>query len=286
MKPCVIMRSHNDMPIIVETLAQLAKQNMDFELLVLDNESTDGTRQELEKQADTIINIPAGTYVPGKVLNRGMEASSGELVVFLNSDCAPQDERWLESLLTGFDNDNVAAVFSCQIPRPDCQLLFAKDTYDTYGDGSRQKYWKHCFSMASSAIRRSVWEQMKFNENIQYSEDIEWTWHVRLKGHDIRYVPDSIVMHWHNYTLKQFHKRHYGEGRADAVIFDWSDWEKNWLRYSVFPYGLQVLRDMKYALTQGAIIPALHSPFIRMAQMLGRRKGFVQGLSEREEKGR
>jgi rhamnosyltransferase len=280
MQPYVIMRSHNDMPIIAETLAELQRQTQPFTLLALDNASSDGTLEAIGRYTDRIITVPAGRYVPGPVLNMGMAASTGELVVFLNSDCTPRDPYWLQNLLAGFDDNRIAAVFGRQVPRPDCHALMAKDTEDTYGDGSRQKSWRHCFSMAASAIRRSVWEQMKFNEHIRYSEDIEWTWRARQQGYLIRYVPDAVVMHSHNYTLKQFYRRHRGEGKADAAIFAWSPWERSLLRYSLLPFCHQLFSDVKYGLTTRSFGGALASPLFRMAQLLGRRKGFQAGLKE------
>ncbi len=268
------MRSYNDMPLIADTLAMVSRQTIPFDLISLDNESTDGTIREIEKYADRIVNVPKGTYVPGRVLNQGMEISHGEFVVFLNSDCTPQNKWWLKNLLAGFTDDNVAAVFGRQIPRPDCHPIFAKDTEDTFGDGSRQKYWRHCFSMASSAIRRSVWEKMKFDEEVRYSEDIDWTWRARQNGYEIRYAADSIVMHSHNYTLGQFYKRHYGEGRAEAVIFDWSPWEQSFVRYSLLPYIRQIINDEKYCLSSFSLGACLYSPVLRFAQLLGRRAGF------------
>ncbi len=286
MKSWIIMRSNNDMPYIAETLAMVVKQNVSYELIVFDNDSTDGTRQEVEKYTDRVINVPAGTYVPGKVLNRAVNMTEGEYIVFLNSDCTPQHNQWLENLLKGFTSDKIAAVFGRQVPRPDCQTMHAKDTEETYGDGGRQKYWKHCFSMASSAIRRSVWEEMQFNENIQYSEDIEWTWQARKRGYEIKYVPDSVAVHSHNYNIKQFYRRHYGEGRAEAVFFDWSGWEAAWFRYSLMSYSHQVLNDWKYSLKNKTFSLAWQSPFFRFSQMLGRRAGFLVGLKEKEAKKR
>lgn len=282
MNPCIIMRSHNDLPIISETLERLHSQSHPFELICLDNESTDGTVGELGKYTNRVFNIPKGTYIPGRVLNMGMELSHGPHVVFLNSDCTPQNTEWLTNLLSGFGaGQEVAAVFGRQIPRPNCNPLFAKDTEDTYGDGSRQKYWKHCFSMASSAISRSVWELFRFDEDLKYSEDIDWTWKAVQKGYKIKYVSDSVVMHSHNYTLKQLYRRHYGEGMAEANIFEWTRWERSFLRYSLAPYARQILGDWKYCIRSGFLLSALSSPITRLSQMIGRRQGFRQGLTEK-----
>ena len=280
----VVMRAHNDMPLVAETLRRLQTQDRAFRLVAFDNASTDGTLEEIRKYTDCVRHVPAGRYVPGRVLNQGMAATTGEFVVFLNSDCTPQNDSMLSALLAGFTGDKVAAVFGRQMPRPNCRALMAKDTDDTYGDGARRRFWRHCFSMALSAIRRSVWETMPFQEDLQYSEDIDWTWRARQRGYEIRYVPGAMVMHSHNYTLRQFYKRHYGEGRAEAHIFEWSPWERSLLRYSLMPYLRQVLSDWKYCAVTLQVEEALYSPVLRLAQLAGRRRGFSSAW--REMKGR
>ncbi len=286
MSVALVMRTHNDMPLVATTLRRLHeyRARFPFDFLVMDNASADGTVDEIRKYTQNIITVPEGTYIPGRVLNEAMKATKGELVVFLNSDCIPQHPEWIEKLLEGFTHPTVAAVFGRQIPQTNCQPIFAKDTEDTFGDGARQKYWRHCFSMASSAIRRSVWEKMGFSEILRYSEDIDWTWRVRQAGYEIRYVPDSVIMHSHNYTLKQWHKRQFGEGKADALIFDWDSWQASFLRYSLLPYGQQVLSDWKYSLRTGRLVDVLYAPVLRMAQLLGRRKGLLEGLKDKKTK--
>jgi rhamnosyltransferase len=274
----IVVRAYNDQALIGDTLRGIRNQAAPARILVMDNESTDGTTAICKELADEVLNVPAGTYVPGKVLNRAMTATKSEFVVFLNSDCTPADDNWLNPLIAGFNAEHVAAVFSRQRPRPDCLPLFAKDTEDTFGDGGRQEKWKHCFSMASSAVRRSAWEILPFSENIQYSEDIDWTWRIRQRGFQINYCPDSCVYHSHNYTLKQWRRRQYGEGKADAQIFEWEDWEKSWLRYSAMPFVRQVLSDWAHAAKVKSPSAFVHSPFLRFAQMTGRRRGFCDGL--------
>ena len=281
----IVMRAHNDMPIIRETLEMVARQDTPFTLYAFDNASTDGTRELLLEYTDKIFDVPAGSYIPGEVLNRAMMTVDPDApyVVFLNSDCTPLNERWLRELVAGFVDDTIGAVFGRQLPRPGCTPLLAKDTEDTFGDGSRQRYWRHCFSMASSAIRRRCWEESPFDPAIQYSEDIDWTWRLRQRGSLIQYVKDSQVYHSHNYTLKQFRKRHYGEGKAEASIFTWSPWDQNLLRYSLLPYLRQVASDISYALRQRQFASILHSPLLRGAQMVGRRKGFRDGIRALQE---
>jgi rhamnosyltransferase len=278
----IVMRARNDMPLIGETLNMVSRQTIPYTLIAFDNDSDDGTTELLRKYTEHIHRVPAGTYIPGAVLNRAMEAADPEapFVVFLNSDCTPADENWLEQLISGFAAPDIAAVFGRQLPRPDALPLFAKDTEDTFGDGSRQKYWRHCFSMASSAVRRSCWETMPFRSDLKYSEDIDWTWRAREAGWKIQYVQESRVYHSHNYTLSQFASRQRGEGTADAQIFTWSSWDRSFLRYSLLPLLRQIKSDWGYALRTRSLQALLHSPALRFSQMTGRRRGFIEGLRE------
>src|ERR1051326_1298702 len=95
---CVVMRAHNDMPLVAETLRGLAMQRRPFTLVAFDNASTDGTLEEIRKYTGRIHHVPAGAYVPGRVLNQAMAATEGEFVVFLNSDCTPQNDSMLDAL--------------------------------------------------------------------------------------------------------------------------------------------------------------------------------------------
>lgn len=278
----VVMRCHNDMPLLADTLDMLARQDHPHRLLVCDNASTDGSRERAQHQAERMLHVPAGQYVPGRVLNQAMAQSQGEYVVFLNSDCTPVDASWLTRLLEGFTDETVAGVFGRQIPRPDCHGLFAKDTEDAYGDGSQQARWRHCFSMAASAIRRSVWEKIAFDETLRYSEDVDWTWRARLLGHRIRYVPQAVVMHSHNYRLRQYYRRQFGEAQAEAHIFEWSPWQRSFLRYAVLPYGRRVCSDLLHCASHGDLAGALLSPWLRLVGFAGRWRGLQEGLRVKE----
>lgn len=283
-RPWVVMRSHNDMPLLTDTLAALAQQTLPFRLAVFDNASNDGTRERVQACADLLVDVPAGQYVPGVVLNQAMRATDGEVVIFLNADCTPRHPECLAALLQSISQDaGIAAVFGRQHPRPDCRALFVKDTEATYGDGARQAAWRHCFSMACSCIRRACWEASPFRDDLQYSEDIDWTWRMRQHGYAIRYAPDARVLHSHNYTLQQYYRRHFGEGAAEARIFPWTAWEQSLVRYSLLPYARQVLSDWRYCLARGLVGTAAYSPLLRGAQMLGRRAGFRSGCRPGQE---
>ena len=275
----VILRARNDLPRISATLYALARQTRPYELIAFDNASTDGTREALVEAGATVHDVAEGSYIPGQVLNRAMEASTGDIVVFLNSDCTPCHPEWLETLVSVLEADaSLAGVFGRQVPRPDCTPLYAADTERAFGDGSAHSRFGHFFSMASSAIRRSAWDALPFSETLRYSEDIDWSWRARQAGHEIGYVPKSVVEHSHNYTLGEWYRRQRGEGAAEAVIFLMTPWERSLVRYSLLPWCRAITRDIRTAWRRRSPGALWQSPWLRLAGTLGRRAGLREGL--------
>jgi rhamnosyltransferase len=209
----IIMRSCNDSDVIRGTLDMVRAQSYtNYELWNFDSTSTDGTLgiiREYNAPERILLNDPA-SYNPGRVLNSAVAATSGEILVFLNSDATPQSTDWLARLIAPLQDPGTGACFGRQSPRPDCRSLFVKDTERAFGNGRTAAGWLHFFSMANSAVRRELLEQHPFETDIQYSEDIEWSWRMRNLGHRIVYVSDADAMHSHNYTLRQSYRRHFG----------------------------------------------------------------------------
>jgi rhamnosyltransferase len=246
-KVSIIMRVYNEMPYIKYALRMLEQQSFqDYELIIVDSASTDGSYELAQKaNPDIIYQIKAGTYVPGRVLNDAISKASGQIIVFNNSDCIPQNKYWLENLIRPFEQDkDTVATFANQVARPDANPLVRKDYERAFGDGSISAKWKHFFSLASSAVTKEIISQYPFNPTIQYSEDIEWSWRMKQMGKKITYVADAIVEHSHNYTWKGLIKRYTGEGKAEKEIY--KETRGNFLFAVVISAKLEILRDIIY----------------------------------------
>jgi glycosyltransferase involved in cell wall biosynthesis len=88
-KVSIIMPTWNRAALIMETIASIRDQTYNnWELIIVDDGSEDGTGAILEKLQDPKITfIPAGRIgIGGKIKNIGLQKASGELIAFIDSD--------------------------------------------------------------------------------------------------------------------------------------------------------------------------------------------------------
>ena len=219
----VLVRARNDESLVGKTLAGIFSQwPSPFEVIVCDDASTDRTREEAAKFPVRFVGRPAGEYRPGRTLNMLVREAKGDIVVFNNSDAVPCDPHWLEGLVRPLLSRKSAFSFANQMPRQDATMLVRKDSERAFGDGRVQATWKFFFSLASSATWRQNLLDVPFDEEIRYSEDVEWTWRNSRRRDDpvkVVYCPGARVEHSHNYTIRELAKRFRGEGAADSTIF-------------------------------------------------------------------
>ena len=182
MRTTVVMRTGNEMPLIERVLFQINQQTAWIHLVAFDLGSTDGTRKLLEQNAEDVIDVREPRVPMGTLLNEGMRRAKSEVVVFLDADCAPTDELWLERLLMPFSDPKVAAAYGRLLRRP--------------GTPANQWVRRNCFSISNGAVRRSVWEEIAFDEATLTTDEVAWSSRVQKAGHSVRYSPAAAVYQW------------------------------------------------------------------------------------------
>jgi len=218
-KVSVIMRCKNSDWVIAEALAGLHSQTFkDFELIVVDSGSSDTTLEIVSQYPCRLIQIEPTQYYPGAVLNMAIKEAKADLIVFQNSDGVPLCQHTLQRLVAAFDSAEIDAALTRQLPRPEAETWVRKDYELSFPDAAETPPWIR-LSLPMAAMRKSAWEKHKFYTQAWASEDTEWgEWAVQ-NGLKIKYVKDAIIMHSHNYTLKQIFGRKFVEGEADAFIY-------------------------------------------------------------------
>src|SRR5262249_25332397 len=155
--------------------------------------------------------------------------------------------------------------------------VYASDYERCFGPQCESAQWEHFFSMVSSGVRKDVWSIRGFNDQFQYSEDDEFTRWCRSRGYEIQYVPESVVMHSHNYTPVQAYKRSFGEGRALAGVWTGSPRQFNWPRTVLLGWLNDSRRDLLFCARTGRWKEWPHAAQIRWHQRRAKLAGFREG---------
>ena len=268
----VLMRSHNDIAYIRQTVDMLLQQQVDdaVEIISCDDHSTDGTAEYLASVPQIRCMIPPeGKYVPGKTLNYMIRQANGEYIIFNNGDAIPQHTEYLQNLVAPLKDKSVDCVFANQIARKDAYAIIRKDYERAFGDGSISRTWGRFFSLGSSGFRKEDVLAKPFNEQFQYSEDSEW---VHRNQANIVYVPDAIVEHSHNYTLAEVRKRFFNEGIADTQMGK----KPITLAHTLGSMAMEMLRDYIYLIRHGKLLELFYPPIYRLVQKISYYRGAKQ----------
>ena len=281
-KTSILVRARNDEAFIARTLAGIFSQSLrPFEVIVCDDGSTDATRELAGKFPVRFVERPEGPYMPGRTLNALVREAKGDIVVFNNSDAVPCDAAWLAELVKPLLGGRRVFSFANQLPRPDAQALVRKDSERAFGDGKVQATWRFFFSLASSATWKRLLVETPFDEQIQFSEDVEWTWRNSRRAENpvkVVYCPDARVEHSHNYTLRELVRRFRGEGCADAQIFG----DRPLLVREVAGAIKETLRDWRYLAARPKDWREIPSaPVRRLVQRISHWCGMCDALREK-----
>lgn len=122
LKISVIVPNYNHASYLKQRIGSILNQTyQDFELIILDDCSTDNSKEIIEQYRDypKVKQIVYNTENSGstfKQWNKGIELSRGEFVWIAESDDFAEPNL-LEKLMTGIESDNNIAIAYCQSNR-------------------------------------------------------------------------------------------------------------------------------------------------------------------------
>jgi len=215
----------------------------DFELIVVDNASTDDSINRIKSNFQNVEIISSNSnlgYSGG--CNLGATHASGKYLLFLNNDTEHSNE-WIEKLVYFLDsNSKIAAV------QPKILNIHNKKLFD-YAGGAGGFIDKFCFpfvqgrifhtleedhnqynnpsrifwaSGAAFMIRSNIFKTLEGFDKVYfaYMEEIDLCWRAQAMGYKIYSVPDSFVYHYGKQTIKENTiKSHYLNHRNSWILF-------------------------------------------------------------------
>ncbi len=214
-KNSVVIRAFNEDQHIGRLLKGIEQQTIqNVEVIVVDSGSTDETVQIAARHGARIVHIQPEEFTFGRSLNRGVAATSGEIVVIISAHCYPVYPDWLEQLIKPFDDPQVAVSYGKQ-RGGETNWFSEHQFFCKYFPEISQPRQGHPYSHnANAAIRRSLWEQQPYDENVTGLEDLAWSSWAFEQGYAIAYVAEAEVIHLHDESPAQVHNRYRREAIA------------------------------------------------------------------------
>lgn len=208
----IIIVTYNSRDWIEPCLAALSTQSFqDFEVIIVDNASTDGTQRTLSMTKQPEFDFVENDENEGfaAACNQGTSRAKSDWLIFLNPDTVA-DPDWLLEIIEGQSRHPQAAAFaSTQLNLEDPRILDgAGDVYSLYGIAWRGAKGApvqtlpeegECFSPCGAAmtIRSDLFRALGgFNEQFFcYYEDVDLGFRLRLMGHYCIFLPEARVKH-------------------------------------------------------------------------------------------
>ncbi|MFA6238836.1 MAG: glycosyltransferase [Bacteriovorax sp.] len=218
----VILRSYNEEKHIGKLLSSIFNQKCiyPFEVILVDSGSKDNTLSIANRYPVKIVEISPKEFTFGRSLNRGIAKARGEVCVMTSAHCYASNEHWLENIARPIlEDEKVALVYGNQRGVESTRYSEHQIFSQWFSDENIYDYKLPFCNNANSAIRRSLWEEYPFNEDLTGLEDLDWAKYVRSRSLKISYRADAQVFHVHNETPKQIYQRYYREAYAFKQIF-------------------------------------------------------------------
>lgn len=284
-----IMPTYRDFHLVQRSLPRILESS-DFRLEVVvvnnDTDQADRVRTWADTRDDHRIRVIEMGYPAGfiKAINRGIEATSGDLVFFANADLFVTD-AYLDAMVSFFERNARAGCATGKVLRYDLDADRETDIIDSTGHtigrnrrvadrGENQKdegqyaHEEEVFGVSGAALvaRREALESIKVRGEyldesfFMYRDDIDLCWRLRLAGWECWYVPTAVAYHGRTSTglgrksylsdIRVFHENEKTKPRHVRM----NSMKNQWLILAKNDDLANLTRDLPYILGREALI--------------------------------
>jgi glycosyltransferase involved in cell wall biosynthesis len=239
-KVSVIVCCYNAATTLEECLRSLDQLTYpDYEVIVVDDGSKDGTHLIAEKYETRCIRVPNGGL--SRARNLGIEASRGEIVAFIDSD-AYADPDWLYYMVSSLEEHDASAVGGPNLSPPQDGFI-AQCVDQSPGnptavliDNENAEHIPGC----NMAYRKDVFDIAgKFDaQHRAAGDDVDLCWRILITNRKIVYHPSAVVWHHRRPTVQTYLRQQKGYGFAEAHLQRRYPGRFNFFGYPVWEGGV------------------------------------------------
>lgn len=207
MHASIIIPAYNNERTIQDCVKSVKEQRIDgtFEVIVVDDGSSDATSALAENCGAIVLRQEnAG---PAKARNNGARHSTGEVLVFIDSDCLAE-KNWLSEMLSAFADKSVCGVQGAYRTRQ--KSLVARfvqiEIEERYEKMKRSENLDWIGSYSAAYRKKDFFEAGGFDESfpIASGEDPELSYKMAEQGKKLVFNPQAIVYHSHPDSLEKY----------------------------------------------------------------------------------
>ena len=244
-KASVIIPTWNAGEVFKKVIHRLQEQiaPWNYEVLVVDSGSTDGTVEFVQSNPDIHLHqIPNSEFQHGKTRNLAISLTQGEYIAVLTQDALPVDEYWLYNMVCSLEHfPKAAGAFGKHFAWPEADPYTKRDLEQHFDGFEQHPYcvsqftdqakwnhgdigWRqflHFYSDNNSIMRRNVWKDIPYPE-VKFGEDQAWALAIIEAGYQKVYCKQGAVYHSHDFDEGDVQKRAYEEAEFFKTEFGYT----------------------------------------------------------------
>lgn len=224
----IIIVSFNTKDLLKKCLQSLSNLKRKAEILVVDNGSTDGSVQMIEKEFPNVqLTKNAQNMGFAKANNLGTRKAKGKYVVLLNSDTVVK-ENALGEMASFADQKTDLGVVGARLLNPDNSIQssiyhfpslgkvfneFRSNYFEKYYIPGNQPSVVEAVVFAAVLIPKNIIEKVGLLDEryFMFFEDLDYCRRIKKSGLKVYYLPDAEIVHYHG-----------ASGKGSPATFDYS----------------------------------------------------------------
>ncbi|BDE08189.1 glycosyl transferase [Vulcanimicrobium alpinum] len=227
----VVVPTYNRLDTLRHVVPSLAAQDLrrgEFEVIVADSHSTDGTAEFLAKFAERhpfVRHLPGPYTGRASARNAGIEAARGRIVLFTDADIIASPDL-LSRHLAHHERPGVRAVVGMEVQVVSYEDYLAKRAdrskrLPLHGEKPKKLSWLYFLTGNASVPKAELDRVGRFDEDFTgYGhEDLELGYRLQHAGVPIFYEPNAVDYHWHPVPWDEQQQKYELAGRSTVRFY-------------------------------------------------------------------